>query len=129
MSPLLCGSGRSGSVLTWPCEPVRCPPDGGELQPELQPRAGAQGRCASHGVPESWPLLPCRPQSPGARPEGGAVVGAPDAVTGRHSGRRQCTPAAARRTRAAHTGTCPDWTTSPELLVTGPLPAVKEASW
>jgi len=44
MSPLLCGSRESGSVLTWANEPARHPPDPGELQPELQPRRSAGWR-------------------------------------------------------------------------------------
>jgi hypothetical protein len=39
---------------------------------------------------------------------------APGAIAGRPSGRGQCTPAAARRTRAAHPGTRADAATSPE---------------
>jgi len=88
-SPLLCGSGGSGRVLAWECEPARYLPDAGELQPELQPHAGA---CGCRGAGQA-----CSRRA--------AIAGIPTGGGGRRGCDRRAIwqPGAALRPRAVHT--------------------------
>jgi hypothetical protein len=104
-SPLLYRSYESGSVLTCACEPARHPLNPGELQPELQPGAdgrdgGAQSAGAGAGVAAGWQAG----RSWRAGPGGGAVMRESGAIPDGPACTRQCTPAGACRTPAAHPG-------------------------
>ncbi len=98
----------SGRVLAWVCVLAWCPADSGELQPELQPRAGAPGGCGVRwryelaGGVLAWGRMRLLWRVPA---EGGPVVCGPGAGSALGCGHGRCTSSGARRTASAHFAT------------------------